>query len=76
VPAYDPSWTVAAGVEELAAAYTAAGLMLDDVVGPRYLRIRYVERLIDRGLLAPDLRWRSTVSAPSLARPTLTGGVR
>jgi nucleoside-diphosphate-sugar epimerase len=71
VPAYDPAWSVARGVEELAAAYTAANLTLDDVVGPRYLRIRYVEQLIDDGLLTPDLRWRSSVAAPQLA-----GGAR
>jgi hypothetical protein len=71
VPAYEPTWTVAAGVAELAAAYARVGLTLDDVVGPRYLRIRYVEHLIERGLLARDLRWRTSVDAPSL-----TGGVR
>jgi nucleoside-diphosphate-sugar epimerase len=71
VPAYDPTWTVATGVEELAAAYVAADLALDDVVGPRYLRIRYVEHLIEQGLLTTDLRWKSSVTAASLA-----GGVR
>jgi len=67
VPAYEPRCTVTIGVEELAAAYTAAGLTLDDVVGPRYLRIRYVEHLIERGVLTPDLRWRAPVTEPSLA---------
>jgi hypothetical protein len=71
VPAYDPTWTVATGVEELAAAYVAADLALDDVVGPRYLRIRYVEHMIEQGLLTTDLRWKSSVTAASLA-----GGVR
>jgi nucleoside-diphosphate-sugar epimerase len=67
VPAFACTWTVGRGVEELAAAYTAAHLTLDDVVGPRFLRIRYVEGLLARGLLDTDLRWRSTVAAPSLA---------
>jgi hypothetical protein len=67
VPAFVPTWTVGRGVEELAAAYTAAHLTLDDVVGPRFLRIRYVEGLLARGLLTPDLRWRSDVAVPSLA---------
>ena len=71
VPAYEPAWTVATGVDELAAAYAAADLTLDDVVGTRYLRIRYVEHLIEEGLLTPDLRWRSSITAPSL-----TGGAR
>src|SRR5262245_284367 len=56
VPAFVSTWTVGQGVEELAAAYAAAHLTLDDVVGPRFLRIRYVETLLARGVLAPDLR--------------------
>ena len=38
---------------------------LEDVVGTRYLRIRYVEHLIEEGLLTSDLRWRSSITAPS-----------
>jgi nucleoside-diphosphate-sugar epimerase len=71
VPAFAPQWTVRAGVDELVAAYTAFGLTLDHVVGPRFLRIHAVEQLINQGRLGTDLRWRATAPAP-----TLTGGVR
>ena len=66
LPTFAPQWTVRTGVADLVAAYAAFGLTLDDVVGPRFLRIHAVEQLMSRGRLGPDLRWRSTAPAPSL----------
>ena len=60
VPAFEPAWTVRAGVEELYRAYTDVGLDLDDVVGPRFLRIRTIERLLAAGRIDESLRWRTT----------------
>jgi nucleoside-diphosphate-sugar epimerase len=71
LPGFAPQWTVRGGVAELVAAYAAFGLTLDDVVGPRFLRIRAVEQLMSRGRLGRDLRWCSTAPTPSL-----TGGRR
>ena len=48
VPAYQPQWTVRTGIEELADAYRAASLTLDDLTGARLQRIQTVRGLLDR----------------------------
>lgn len=63
LPAFEPRWTVAAGVAELVDAYRAFGLTLDQLVGPSLMRIQTVQQHIAQGLLDPDtLRWRQPVS--------------
>jgi nucleoside-diphosphate-sugar epimerase len=57
LPAYQPQWTVAKGVQELYASYKTHGLTYDTFVGSAFLRIKTVRRLIDEELLTPDLRW-------------------
>lgn len=55
---FEAEWDARRGAAELAAAFAATGLTLDEVEGPRYQRIaRIRERLAD-GSLAPDLRIR------------------
>lgn len=56
LPAFQPRWTVRAGVEQLYAAYRAAGLTLDTLTGPRLQRIRTVRSLLDSGRLDGSLR--------------------
>lgn len=56
LPAFQPRWTVRAGVEQLYAAYRAAGLTLDTLTGPRLQRIRTVRSLLDSGRLDASLR--------------------
>lgn len=58
LPAYQPRWTVRAGVEELYEAYRRFGLTLDDFDGPTLSRIRHVTSLIGDGRLDGMLRWR------------------
>ncbi len=59
---FEPAWDARAGAVELAAAYGAIGLTLDEVEGPRYQRIaRIRERLAD-GTLGGDLRFRPGVA--------------
>jgi nucleoside-diphosphate-sugar epimerase len=55
---YRPRWTVAAGVEQLRAAYTAAGLTREVLEGPRLSRIAHVRGLLDAGVIDDALRWR------------------
>lgn len=51
-------WTAERGVDELATAYEREGLTLDDLQGgERYIRLNRLERLLDAGALAGDLRW-------------------
>lgn len=54
---FRPEWTVKKGVEELYAAYQQHGLTLAELEGSRYLRIKHVRELIDRGALDKTLRW-------------------
>jgi nucleoside-diphosphate-sugar epimerase len=51
-----PVMTVRDGVEELAAAFTEAGLTAEDF--PRYTRLDEIKRLNGAGRLAGDLSWR------------------
>ncbi|MGH8867216.1 MAG: NAD-dependent epimerase/dehydratase family protein [Actinomycetes bacterium] len=67
LPAYRPSWTVAAGVRQLLEAYTAHGLALEELTGPRFTRLARVEELRKAGHLDDDLRL--TTAAGSLGRP-------
>lgn len=57
LPAYQPTWTVRAGVEELYAAFQREALTLDDLEGERLMRIRTIQRLQREGRLGDDLRW-------------------
>jgi nucleoside-diphosphate-sugar epimerase len=57
LPAYKPVWTVRLGVEELYAAYKSINLKQEDLEGTRYLRIKHVAKLMDRGDIDSDLRW-------------------
>ncbi len=62
---FEAAWDARRGAAELAAAFRATGLTLDEVEGPRFQRIaRIRERLAD-GSLGPDLRFRpGTVAEP------------
>ncbi len=57
LPAYKPVWTVRLGVEELYAAYKSIHLKQEDLEGTRYLRIKHISKLMDRGDIDSDLRW-------------------
>ena len=61
LPAFEPVWTVRAGVEELYAAYAANGLTEEEFLSARYLRIKHVKKLQDEGRLDADLRWTAPV---------------
>lgn len=56
LPAARPQWTVREGIEQLATAYQRADLTLDDFVSSRFLRIKHVRGLLERGVVEPDLR--------------------
>ena len=56
VPAFQPTWTVRAGVEELYRAYTSAELTKDEWEGWKYYRLRAVKRLQEQGRIDEELR--------------------
>lgn len=57
LPGYEPEWTVARGIEELASAYTAAGLDHATWTSSRYHRLRTILALRSAGWLDERLRW-------------------
>lgn len=57
LPSARPTWTVRKGIEELYEAFGEYGLTVEDLEGPRYMRIRHVLGLVDRGELDTELRW-------------------
>jgi nucleoside-diphosphate-sugar epimerase len=57
VPAAAPSWSVEAGIAEVAAAYARVGLTLEDLTGPRFTRLARINELRAEGRLDDSLRW-------------------
>lgn len=52
---FNPSWNVRAGVEEVSAAFTAAGMQESDF--GRYTRLKEIERHIAAGSMTGELQW-------------------
>ena len=49
LPTFQPAWTLQQGVEQLYAAYAAAGLQKDDFFSHRYFRIDHIKRRLQAG---------------------------
>jgi nucleoside-diphosphate-sugar epimerase len=58
-PVFEPRWDVEGGARELLDAFRDHGLTLDDLNGSRFMRIRRVLELIDRGKIDASLRPRA-----------------
>jgi nucleoside-diphosphate-sugar epimerase len=56
LPGWKPRFTLRQGIEELYAAYKAAGLTSDEFLGPRYYRLKTIRGLLERGALDGRLR--------------------
>jgi nucleoside-diphosphate-sugar epimerase len=52
-------WNARDGARELLDAYREIGLTLDQFEGDRYIRLKHLRLLLDRGDLDPELRWRA-----------------
>jgi nucleoside-diphosphate-sugar epimerase len=57
LPAFQPRWTVRDGVAELYDAFAQRGLRVEDLDGPRYIRLARIRELTAQGRLDPSLRW-------------------
>jgi nucleoside-diphosphate-sugar epimerase len=55
LPAFQPQWTVPAGIRELFDNMTSFGLSIADFEGPRFVRLQRIQQLIDGGILDTDL---------------------
>jgi nucleoside-diphosphate-sugar epimerase len=58
VPAFQPSWNVERGINQLRDAFVALGLSAADVDGGRYSRVRTILQLLQQGRVDSDLRWK------------------
>jgi nucleoside-diphosphate-sugar epimerase len=56
LPAFQPTWTVRTGAEQLAAAFEAFGLTADDITSARLQRIEHIKARLAAGALSSDLR--------------------
>jgi nucleoside-diphosphate-sugar epimerase len=54
---FEPRWTAAQGARQLLDAYRVAGLVAEDVEGPRYQRVARIRQILDDGTLDPTLRF-------------------
>jgi nucleoside-diphosphate-sugar epimerase len=66
LPGFEPQWDARKGAEQLYAAYRQARLKLDEFEGPRYQRISHIQRLMEDGVLAHDLRHSRLAAARSV----------
>jgi nucleoside-diphosphate-sugar epimerase len=57
LPEFRPRWTVRGGIEQLYFAMKQYGLQREDFLGPRYQRIRTIQKLQREGQMDDDLRW-------------------
>lgn len=57
VPAFQPQWTVAKGVQQLYQTFLDIGLTYEDFRSSRYSRIGRIQELLASGSLDPKLRW-------------------
>lgn len=57
LPAFQPQWNARKGALQLYNSYKEAGLTLEDLEGPRFMRIRHVTKLHESGHLDSSLRW-------------------
>jgi len=60
VPAYQPTWTVRQGVQELLESFRTNHLTVEALEGSRFQRIRSVQELLREGRLDDELRWVKT----------------
>jgi nucleoside-diphosphate-sugar epimerase len=51
-------WTARDGAREVLDAYREVSLTLEDFESDRYIRLKHLRLLLDRGELDPELRWR------------------
>ena len=56
-PELRPAWNAQRGAQELIEAYRAVGLTAADFEGRKYIRIRQLQHLLDRGELDETLSW-------------------
>jgi nucleoside-diphosphate-sugar epimerase len=67
-------WSVRAGIEELARAYTEHGLTYDDFISSRYVRLRRIRELLAAGVVDEMLRRTTDQPFPAPGMPNAPQG--
>jgi nucleoside-diphosphate-sugar epimerase len=60
LPDLELEWDARRGAEELVAAYRRVGLTADEFDGRRYIRLRQLKHLLEKGALGGSLRWTTS----------------
>ncbi|GAB3254637.1 NAD-dependent epimerase/dehydratase family protein [Nocardioides dilutus] len=66
LPDYQPAWTIADGIDELAGDMERLGLAAEDFEGPRFVRLQRIRELMASGRMIDDLRIAAVTHVPSL----------
>ena len=78
-PGLSLRWTVRAGIDELARAYTEHGVTYDEFLSSRFVRLRRIRELLAAGVIDDELRriaiTTSSKSAVSTTQPAGRAGV-
>ena len=67
LPEFKPQWDARRGAQQLYEAYQKIGLKVEDIEGPRYMRINHIRQLLSTNRLDATLRWREEQIASSVA---------
>jgi len=67
LPEFKPQWDARRGAQQLYEAYQKIGLKVEDIEGPRYMRINQIKQLLSTDRLDATLRWREEQVASSMA---------
>ena len=58
LPEFQPQWTVRKGVKQLYEAFQRHELTYEEFLGPRLMRIAWIQQLLRENRVDPTLRWR------------------
>lgn len=57
LPSFQPKWSASEGAKQLYQVYKTVGLTLEEFTGSKFIRLKRIGELLDRGLLDEELRW-------------------
>jgi nucleoside-diphosphate-sugar epimerase len=63
LPAFSPRWTLPEGIAQVRDQLTAGGLTAESVMGPHFMRLRQIHKLMAEGRIGEDLRWVGAATA-------------
>lgn len=67
---YKPQWNARSGAQQLYDTYRKVGFTYEDLVGPKYKRIKCIKDLLSKGRIDATLRWRTISEATDKDGPS------